>query len=472
MKKVLYITFISFALTSCSKKVFDPIYTTTPTLESVPKVAHLAEREIPPRERKELNINLFKAKSPLKDEYFNNPGAKKNSMGKAPSVIIAVPKQIAVSGKKSKEFEETDDHNKIFRTDGYYNEAEQAIERGLLSIGFNVLDRSKFEAKLRDLRDRANDKPWFWNDWTKKLLKSGEYDVVKNEYKKQFQEGTITAQQYTEVINEIDRQSQRGLPGKNRKEDEMNDIAEVIRAAQTGADQSDYLLQINEVSFSNAGDQKINLKEIPEVKDFIMENDGLVLGSGPHKLPVYIQSKWLRTGFNAKLIEIRTGSIVWIGSHELESMNTEHLKISFDIQKYVNNADEINDRIERYNSIINTQQADLENIKVKLRTAYATASRKKKFGNADEMNKFKNKLVLKIKNLESKYTKGIKLLNETIKNPPKIAKNPWTYQYDIAEPIYIPNLFDKNVGEQDIIRHKRKLIKQVTKDLIKTIVIQ
>ena len=50
---------------------------------------------------------------------------------------------------------------------------------------------------------------------------------------------------YVERMSEVDEISQIGLPGKNRKEDEMNDIAEVIRAAQTGADQAEFLLQIN-----------------------------------------------------------------------------------------------------------------------------------------------------------------------------------------------------------------------------------
>lgn len=63
--------------------------------------------------------------------------------------------------------------------------------------GFNVLDRSKFEAKLRYLRDRTNSAKTYW-------------------------------------YSNCDK----------RTEDELVDISEVIRAAQTGEDQADYLLQM------------------------------------------------------------------------------------------------------------------------------------------------------------------------------------------------------------------------------------
>jgi len=445
-KNIFFFLILATTFIACSKKNFDPLYTNKPSLENIPEILLISNKELPDKERKELIINLYKEKSPIKEDYINTSNAKEKPANKLPSVII---------------------YNKDPHANDLFSEAEQAIERALLSKSFNVLDRSKFEAKLRDLRDKT--KPWYWDSWTEKLLESGEYEAVKDEYKTQFEEGTISAQQFTEVITEINKQCQADLANKERNQNEMNDIAEVVRAAQSGEDKADYLLQINEITVSKVKDQKLNLKHLPEVKKFLKDNIGLVLGKEQHMLPTYIPSTWLRASFNAKLIEIKTGSIVWIGSYEVESQNIEQLQISFDIHKYVNNGQKVNEEIDRYNEKLKQLNTKLIGIQKELNSSYEQASVKRKFVNSDEMNKYKNNLVIKINNLENNYYKGVKKLKNLINTPPKTTKTKWEYQYDIAAPIYTPNLIDKNVGEQDLIRHKRKLIKLVTKDLINTI---
>jgi len=55
--------------------------------------------------------------------------------------------------------EEIDSVNKkieLYNTSGYFNYAEQQIEKALIRLNFRVIDRSKFEAKLREQRSRIN----------------------------------------------------------------------------------------------------------------------------------------------------------------------------------------------------------------------------------------------------------------------------------------------------------------------------
>ncbi len=461
-------------ITGCSNKIFKPIYTDAPTLTKAPVVTYLQKKAVPNRERKQLVITLSEVNKPKEDNYFNNLKKDELSGDKRPSVIIAVPEEVG-EGTKKKEFEESDNFDKIFGTSGYYNEAEQAIEKSLLRIGFDVLDRSKFEAKLRDLRDRGQERPWFWNDWTEKYLENGEFDIVKDEYKKQLQDGTISIQQYTEIITEVDKISQRGLPGKKRDEDEMNDIAEVIRAAQTGTDQAEYLLQINEVSVADAGSRSLNITKFPEVKQFLSKNEGLSFGKSKGTLPTTINSNWLRSEFNAKLREINRGSIVCLGSHELESWSAEEITISFDVQKYVDNEEAINGKIMQHNNYLRGLVTKVESINKQLNALYLEASTKRKFKNSAELKEYSSSIKSKIKTLEAEYEEKLSTLNSSINLAPIQSENPWTYSYLVSSPIVEPNLLDEgkqNIqGQQRLLRHRKELINAVTNGLIKTIAI-
>lgn len=476
--KIMKIRFIPLALmlslAGCSNKVFKPLYTSKPQLNSPRQYDLIKERRVPEDTSFTLTFALNDDAKPDENEYFNNPGAKKSINGKQPSVIIAPPKEIEVRGKKVKEFEEDQNsYDKIFRTDGYYNEAEQVIEKALLRIGFNVLDRSKFEAKLRDLRDRANERPWWYQDWTEDLLESGEYDVLKDQYKKQLESGIITPAQYAEIINEVDKQSQRGLPGKKREEDEMNDIAEVIRAAQTGADQADYLLQISEVTVVDAGDRYLRIKENEKMLELVNQHHGLKFGDLPHGLPSSIPSSWFRASFNAKLIEIKTGSIVWIGSHEIESAAAEPIEISFDIDKNVSNEDEINGDIQLYNRKIINIDAEIQSLHEALSALYDQAMKTKKMGSPDELSTYTEKLKREIKQKEVEYHAKVNSLNSLLANPPIVSSKNWEYTYDISKPFVQPNLLtigkEGIQGEQRLLQHRKELIEKVIQELIKTI---
>ena len=458
-----------YFLISCGPKAYDSILKTVPVIPAPPQISLLPERVVPSPERKQLNFALSQASFPNEDDFFNNSDLVNRTKDSPPSVIISVPEEVVNNAKRDVK---ENDLNAVFKTDGYYNEAEQAIEAALLRKGFNVLDRSKFEAKLRDLRDRVNMNRYWWSSYDR-LLENKEYDAVKDLLKKQLNEEKITPDEYMDRIGEVDEISQIGLPGQNREEDEMSDIAEVIRAAQSGSDKAEYLLQINGVSVSDAGNRFLNIQEIAEVKSFMNQNPGLRFGPLPNALPTSIPSHWLRVEFNAKLIDVNTGSIVWLGSHELESWSAEPLKITIDTQRKVNNADEINGSIKKYNAKISRLQNDLRRAEQALRETYQKGVQQVKFDKKESYDSYRKQLQNEMNSKSQQHSTAINNLLTTTNQKPIESNADWTYSYIISEPSISPDLLsdgrNSKAGEQRLLRHRRELIREVTQQLIKTI---
>lgn len=447
------------------------MYMSTPTIDPIPELNLVSEIVAPPTQHINLDFELKDNGVVNTDDYYNNPGATKTDNNR-PSVIIAVPEETVTSGKKTKEYEELDDYNKVFRTSGYYNEAEQSIEKALLIVGFDVLDRSKFEAKLRDLRDNATTTPYLWSSYTEKMLKNGEFDIVKESYKKIFENNEISAEEYMRITTEIDNRSKTGLLGEKREEDEMNDIAEVIRAAQNGEDQADYLLQINEVSVSNASNKTISIRDHKDVVAFMANNPDLQFGSESNNLPANIQSTWLSSDFNAKLIDIRSGSIVWLGTHTIESWAAEPIMVNFQITKAVNNLTQLNSKIKQYNSTIKKQNNELIVLKSKLEAKYQEAVTRKKLESKDEVKIYRKTLTNEIASLEESYRSLLTSHRQNLNNPPSNKTTHWTYTYTVSKPIIKPDLLGAlgtQASNEQLLKHRKKLITQVTKELIGTI---
>lgn len=446
----------------------DPLYDSVPVLPAVPQLKLQDELNVPNNEQLVLNIRLFEESIPKEDNYVNSPGASKKN-AKRPSVIIAVPAE--VSGKKKK-FEERGDEESVFGTSGYYNEAEQYVEQDLLRKGFSVLDRSKFEAKLRDLRDKAEygQRVW-WDSRTERALENGEYEVVKTDLKNKFESGKITLTEYQTQIDAVNKHSQRALPGQKRDENEMNDIAEVIRAAQTGADQADYLLQINEVKIGKAGDRKLSIQDLPEVKEFMSNNPGLSYGSLPNALPSQISANWWRSSLNAKLIEIKSGSIVWLGNHEIESWAAQEVNVTLNITKKVSNVSKVNGKIVEHNSRLKSKQYRLIVVQDELRSIYSKSLTKRKYDNKDALELAKTTIKSNISRLELEARTLTSDIDRLQYNPPSFNSNPWEYMYIVQDPIINPDLAQpkSKLEERELEKHKAQLIKSVSKALIGTI---
>lgn len=459
-------------LASCSSKIFEPIYEHTPLPPSAPEVALVPERTPPAANREKLVISLKQESKPGEDEFFNNPGALKGENGKAPTVILSVPEE--PEGNKTASLNQSNQNflDEVFKTVGYYNEAEQAIEVALLRKGFNVLDRSKFEAKLRNLRDRANSATYWWSNYNS-LIEKKDYQALKDILANQLKEGKISDTEYMQRMEEIDEKSQLGWAGTKRSEDELIDIAEVIRVAEVGDNKADYILQINSVSVSEAGNRPLEIRNRPEVDSFLANNPGIQFGASQNSLPYTVEARWLRVMFSAKLIDIKTGSIVWLGTHELESWVAEDIKILIDVQRSVNNQQDINNAIRKHNLAIQEKNEDWIKTQELLANAYEEASTKQKFDSKSQAVQYKTSLEQRIKSLEDDLNNKEKELSRLMEYKPSELEKDWTYSYVVSSPVILPDLLadgEKSIeGQQTLLKHRRELIKVVTQQLIDTI---
>ena len=241
------------------------------------------------------------------------------------------------------------DNKEIYSTTGYYNYAENQIEKELLRIGFNVVDRAKYLAKIKEIT-------------------SGGFE----------------------------------------------DVADVIRmAAKDSTIRSDYILQINKLSFGKE-QRTLYLRSFPEIQQFL-DKFPRIATSVPktYNYPEY------NVVFDGKLIEVKTGKIMWLGTHcitsgQVLSRSAMNITINMNVRKYVSNEKEIRDFIA--------------------------------FQNTPEQR-------------EKRYNKDV--------NIPPIQ---YEYSFDFS---VIPDLneLEKEGAENELFEnHRKALIKTVTQELIRTIV--
>lgn len=207
------------------------------------------------------------------------------------SVVISVPK---VYSKEAPEQESPD--SEVFATSGFFNTAEQQIEKELMRQGFNVISREKFEVKLR---------------------------------------------------------KERGDTGSTQDSDtalrELKDIAELIRAAEAGDLTSDYLLQINEFRQNDISKYSINLMDYPNYRQLLEQNPELSKQLDAKKT---LACDELSASINAKLIHIKSGKIVWIGQHSISNRNLEDgdLQVQVRIKERLGNKEEVENFVAQLNS--------------------------------------------------------------------------------------------------------------------------
>jgi len=169
--------------------------------------------------------------------------------------------------QKSKEMIDSKKSNDVdlYSTSGYYNFVEEQIEKSLIKCGFNVIDRSKFEAKYS---------------------------------------------------------------GNKR----LKHISDVIRAAQEGEIRSDYVLQINVLKIGIVK-KHINIIDNSEIYSLLIDDPSL-----KEQILEFQSIPIVSVQFNAKLIDVPTGQIVWLGNHTLSSDelidNDFDLKMNIKIKKY------------------------------------------------------------------------------------------------------------------------------------------
>ena len=371
MKKFLTLSLIVFtALVGCAPTTID--------LQPLPTItAYMEVPEIP--QEKDLSLSVLREREATDVETLTrNVTARPNFRVAAnnPTVVISVPAEEQAAQQRRKQLnamspydnrvknaqlediqqQSTGSSEMGFQTDGYFNKAEQQIEKSLLRKGFYVLDRSKFEAILRDRRSKKVD-----------TKHSDLRDAQIRELNDQFEKGLISQQSHLDGLAKIDSDYQRLEENTSRKagEKELVDISELIRAAQGTDVNADYLLQVNNFDVRPITDRTIRLSDQPDVKQLIKDHAGLLdamkaNGANTIQRPGYF-------GYmNAKLIEVKTGAIVWVGEHRVESSNTEDINIELIMKKYASNRDEFARVVDTYNDKLDEmlQRAKREALKV------------------------------------------------------------------------------------------------------------
>lgn len=364
MKNFLLITFVAAtSLVGCMP--------TTVVLPPLPEVtAYVDMPTVPSDEDLSSAITLLKVPTDKRELNENVTARPHFQIEPNSTVVISVPAEEQANQQRRKQLnamsqyipqvkaeqlrslpQQQEVNNQMaFQTDGYFNKAEQQIEKSLLKKGFIVLDRSKFEAKLRDRRSE----------------KTGtSYGVAKSaaieDLEERREQNRITQQEYLEGLSNIDSEYQvrEENASRNAGENELVDISELIRAAQEGDVRADYLLQVNNFDVKPITDRTIVLSRNPEVSQLIKTNPGLL-----DAMAVKGMNKVQRPGYfsymNAKLIEVKTGAIVWVGEHRVESSNTEDINIDLIMKKQVNNRNEISQVINDHNDKLGSLLRDAE----------------------------------------------------------------------------------------------------------------
>lgn len=228
-----------------------------------------------------------------------------------------------------------------FKTKDFFNEAEQQIERELIRSGFHVLSRSKFEAKLRSLRDESR------CDYSEyrclHSMTAPELQPILENLQKSFENGKISASNYASQIKEFREKLKTGSAGRTRNgtERELTDISEVIRAAESGDIRSDYILQINIFDTEQQRRIKQDLLHNADVRSFLRTHPAIAdeFKRGNN----VISCATTQSQLNAKLVHVKTGEIAWIGEHSLNeySAGVQSIGIELGSKRYVSNSNRI-----------------------------------------------------------------------------------------------------------------------------------
>jgi hypothetical protein len=317
---------------------------------SAPKLAPELAMPVLPAEKRDLVATQleFRSNVNLAENVVQLPS---HSVKQGSSVVINVPASL---------FEASSDrsaNSQDFKTKDFFNEAEQQIEKVFIGNNFRVISRSKFEAKLRDLRDEARCDTSNYRCLHSSV--SPEVRPILDELKAKFDAGKITAVDYSNQIAQFKEKMQTASAGRSREgnKQELTDISEVIRAAQAGDIRADYILQINVFDTKKKVQATADLRKEAKVRDFIATYPALkneFENGTNNKVVCAIVGATL----NAKLIHVKTGEIVWIGSHELNeySSGVESVTVELGQRTYVSNARQIQEFVNTQNTGWQRQQ--------------------------------------------------------------------------------------------------------------------
>jgi hypothetical protein len=208
------------------------------------------------------------------------------------------------------------------------------------------------------------------------------------------------------------------------------------------------------------------------------QNPGLLIGGengAGHSLPATIQQPWAEARFNAKLIEVKTGSIDWIGEFSIESLAVlEHgITITIDVRRFTANGKAITNAISEYNTHIREAYQSAVNAKQQLDAKYSEVMQTIEYkGKAAVGEGIQNERKSAVEDAEKSFAQRMDDYRATIGRKPPEAKLDWTYNYDVDKPMVDPDLISNPKTEEEKQRrleHVKALGLKVTRDLLQTI---
>jgi len=336
---VLLITITGLIFAGCGGPAYVP--PRTYPLASVMKMPAIPKYE---KTTSEATLRFKKEKVDINENVVQSDIIKRRS-----SVVINVPEGFFDKNKRSKKNSTSNERmqdlayekevsNQTFKTKNFFNIAEQQIERELIKHNFKVKSRSKFEAKLRSMRDTTKiSERSYYNDVLSKVDKNIR-PIVEN-LKKRFENNELTPADYLKQLGQF--QTTITKSRDEDKSDELTDISEVIIAAGSKGIKADYILQINIFETDNRNSVYADLRYSSSFRRYVRSNPDYI--KSMRSKSTKARCDILAATLNAKLIHVQSGDIIWIGEHTLDelSLGSREVTYEFGSEKYVTNTAKI-----------------------------------------------------------------------------------------------------------------------------------
>ncbi len=255
------------------------------------------------------------------------------------------------------------------------------------------------------------------------------------------------------------------------------DLSRVIRAVQSGERPADYLFLVERFSISPASDRSLDIGRLPETRAYAEQNPGLRVGDAVGDVPTQVPTRWYRAEMSARLLDVGTGSIVWLGSHDVESPDAESdgIMVRIATERRVANVETINSAIADWNERTVQLTQEARDLQQEIRGVYAEGSQSRTFETEEAALAWQRTTAAEADRLEENYRDVLARLTQLASSPPPAIELPWDTYYVVGRPQLDPD-FSAD-GSEDAARgeriqaHLERLVRTVATSLINTIII-
>jgi hypothetical protein len=194
-----------------------------------------------------------------------------------------------------------------------------------------------------------------------------------------------------------------------------------------------------------------------------------------HSLPATIERPWSRASFNAKLIEVKTGSIDWSGEFSVESLAVLEDGITITIvgrRLAPSNGQAIVGAISEYNIRVSEAYQSAVTAKQELDEKYRGVMQPVTYeGDVQIGAEIQNRRKSEVDGAEKKFAQRVAEYQATIERKPPEANVDWTYNYEVDPVITEPDILTPKTEEEKQRKreHDKALARKVTSDLLQTI---